>query len=61
MNLMSNWFLDEFSLTEQPCGSIMNVTDKEEIDPPKDTTMLILDPDLIMPFDDLFESQEPPT
>jgi len=35
----------------------MNVADQEEIDPPEDTTMHIWDPDLIMPFDDLFESQ----
>jgi hypothetical protein len=60
MNLMANQFLDEVSLTEQPSGSVMNVVDQEEIDPPKDTTMLIWDPDLIMPSDDLFESQEPP-
>ena len=39
----------------------MNVLDQEEIDPPKDTTMLILDHDLIMPSDDLFQVQEPPT
>jgi hypothetical protein len=55
-----NQFLDEVSLTEQPSGSVMNVVDQEEIDPPEDTTMLIWDPDLIMPSDDLFESQEPP-
>jgi hypothetical protein len=60
MNLMANRFLDEVSLPEQPSGSVMNVVDQEEIDPPEDTTMLIWDPDLIMPSDDLFESQEPP-
>jgi hypothetical protein len=38
----------------------MNIVDQEEIDPPRDTTMLIWDPDLIMPSDDLFESQEQP-
>jgi hypothetical protein len=61
MSLMANRFLDEVSLTEQPSGSVMNVVDQEEIDPPEDTTMLIWDLDLIMPSDDLFESQEPPT
>ena len=38
----------------------MNTIDQEEVDPPKETTMLIWDPDLQMPFDDLFEVQEPP-
>jgi hypothetical protein len=38
----------------------MNVVDQEDIDPPEDTAMLIWDLDLIMPSDDLFESQEPP-
>jgi hypothetical protein len=60
MNLMANQFLDEVSLTEQPSSSVMNIVDQEEIDPPQDTTMLIWDPDLIMPSDDLFESQESP-
>jgi hypothetical protein len=60
MNLMANRFLDEVSLTEQSSSSVMNIVDQEEIDPPQDTTMLIWDPDLIMPSDDLFESQEPP-
>jgi hypothetical protein len=54
MNLMANWFLDEVSLTEQPSSSVMNVADQEEIDPPEGTTMLIWDPGLIMPSDDLF-------
>jgi hypothetical protein len=39
----------------------MNIVDQEEIDPPEETTMLIWDPDLAMPSDDLFEVQEPPT
>jgi hypothetical protein len=60
INLMANRFLDEVSLTKQSNGSVMNVVDQEEIDPLEDTTMLIWDPDLIMPFDDLFEFQEPP-
>jgi hypothetical protein len=60
MNLMANRFLDEVSLTEQPSGSVMNVVDQEEIDPPEDTTMLIWDPDLIMPSDDLFEFKNHP-
>jgi hypothetical protein len=60
MNLMANRFLDEVFLTEQPSGSVLNVVYQEEIDPPEDTTMKIWDPDLIMPFDDLFESQETP-
>jgi hypothetical protein len=38
----------------------MNIADQEEIDPPQDTTMLIWDLDLIIPFDDLFKPQEPP-
>jgi hypothetical protein len=53
-------FLDEVSLTEQPSSSVMNIVDQEEVDPPRDTTMLIWDPDLIMPSDDLFESREQP-
>jgi hypothetical protein len=61
MNLMANRFLDEVSLTEQSSDSVMNIVDQEEVDPPKETTMLIWDLDLPMPFDDLFEVQEPPT
>ena len=38
----------------------MNVADQEDIDPPEDTTMLIWDTNLIMPYDDLFQVQEPP-
>jgi hypothetical protein len=60
MNLMANHFLDKVSLTEQSSSSVMNIFDQEEIDPPQDTTMMIWDLDLIMPSDDLFESQEPP-
>jgi hypothetical protein len=60
MNLMANWFLDKVSLTKQPNNSVMNIVDQEEVDPPEETTMLIWDPDLRMPFDDLFEVQEPP-
>jgi len=61
MNLMANQFLDEVSLTEQSSGSTMNIDDQEEVDPPEETTMLIWDIDLPIPFDDLFEVQEPPT
>jgi hypothetical protein len=60
MNLMANWFLDEFSLTEQSSGSSMNIADHEEVDPLEETTMLLWDPHLAMPFEDLFEVQEPP-
>jgi hypothetical protein len=60
MNLMAKLFLDEVSLTEQSSESTMNIADKEEVDPPEETTMLIWDPHLPMPFDDLFEVQEPP-
>jgi hypothetical protein len=60
MNLMANRFLDEVSLTEQPSISVMNMDDQEEVDPPRDTSMLIWDPNLIMPFDDIFESREQP-
>jgi hypothetical protein len=38
----------------------MNIVDQEEVDPLEETTMLIWHPDLPMPFDDLFEVQEPP-
>jgi hypothetical protein len=61
MNLMANRFLDEVSLIEQSSGLVMNTTDQKEVDPPEETTMLIWDPDLPMPSDDLFEVQEPPT
>jgi hypothetical protein len=60
MNLMANQFLDEVSLTKQSSRSVMNIVDQEEVDPPEETTMLIWDPDLPMPSDDLFEVQEPP-
>jgi len=60
MNLMANRFLDEFSLTKQPSSSAINSVDQEEIDPPRDATMLIWDLDLIMPSSNLFESQEQP-
>jgi hypothetical protein len=60
MNLMAKRFLDEVSLTKQPRSSVMNVADQEDIDPPEDTTMLIWDTNLIMPYDDLFQVQEPP-
>jgi hypothetical protein len=60
MNLMDNQFLDEVSLTEQSSVLAMNIVDQEEVDPPKETTMLLWDPDLPMPSDDLFEVQEPP-
>jgi hypothetical protein len=39
----------------------MNIVDQEEIAPPKETTMLIWDPDLDMTSDEPFEVQEPPT
>jgi hypothetical protein len=60
MNFMANRFLDEVTLTEQPTSSVMNVSYQEEIDPSEDMAMLIWDPDLIMPSNDLFESQEQP-
>jgi ribonuclease HI len=60
MDLMANQFLDKVSLTEQPSGLVVNITDQEEIDPPQDTTMLIWDLALIILSDDLFESQEQP-
>jgi len=60
MNLMANRFLDEVSLTEQPSSSAMNIVDQEEVDSPEETSMLIWNPDLPMPSDDLFEVQEPP-
>jgi hypothetical protein len=61
MNLMANHFLDEVSLTKQSSSSAMNIIDQEEADPPRDTTMLIWDPDVITSSDDLFESQGQPT
>jgi hypothetical protein len=60
MNLMSNRFLDEISLTEQSSGSMVNISDQEEVDPPVETTMLLWDPYLPMPSDDIFYVQEPP-
>jgi hypothetical protein len=59
---MANWFLDEVSLTEQSsdAGLAVNISDQEEVDPLKETTMLLWDPDLPMPSDDIFEVQEPP-
>jgi hypothetical protein len=61
MNLMANHFLDEVSLTEQSSSSAINIVDQEEVDPPRNTSMLILDPDIIASSDDLFESREQPT
>jgi hypothetical protein len=60
MNLMANRFLDEVSMTKQSSISSINISDQEEDDPLEETTMLILDPDLPMPSDDLCEVQEPP-
>jgi hypothetical protein len=60
MNFMANQFLDEVSLTEQSRSSVVNIFDQEKVDPPKEIAMLIWDLDLPMPFDDLFEVQEPP-
>jgi hypothetical protein len=60
MNLMANRFLYEVSLTEQSSGSVMNIVDQEEVDPPEETTMLIWDPGLPIPSNNLFEVQEPP-
>jgi hypothetical protein len=60
MNMVGNWFLDEVSLTEQSSGSSVNIFDQEEIDPPKETTMLLWDPNLPMPFNDIFAVLEPP-
>jgi hypothetical protein len=60
MNLMANWFLDKVSLTEKSSGSTVNITDQEELDLPEETTMLLWDPNLSMPLDDVFEVQEPP-
>jgi hypothetical protein len=54
MNFMANQFLDEVCLTEQSSRSMMNIVDREEVDPPKETTMLLWDPNLSMPSDDLF-------
>jgi hypothetical protein len=61
MNLMANQFLDEVSLTEQSSDSSRNIVDQEEVDPLEETTMMIWDPNLPMPSDDVFEVQEPPT
>jgi len=54
MNLMSNRFLDEVSLTGQSRGLAMNIADQEEVDPLEETSMLLWDSDLLMPSDDLF-------
>jgi hypothetical protein len=60
MNFLANRFLDEVSLTEQSSGSAMKIFDQEEVDPPEEITMLIWDLNLLIPYDDLFEVQEPP-
>jgi hypothetical protein len=60
MNLMANQFLDKVSLTEYPSSLVMNIADQEEIKPPRDTTMLIWDSNMIMLSDNLFESHEQP-
>jgi hypothetical protein len=61
INLMANQFLDNFSLTEKSSGSVVNIANQEEVEPPEETTMLLWDPDLLMPLDDVFEVHEPPT
>jgi len=60
MNLMANRFLDDVSLSKKSSISMMNIVDHEEVDPPEETTMLLWDPNFPMPFDDIFEVQEPP-
>jgi hypothetical protein len=57
---MVNRFLDEVSLTEQSSGSVVNITNQEEIKPPEETSMLLWDPNLSMPLNDVFEAHEPP-
>jgi hypothetical protein len=52
--------LDKVSLTKQSIESTMNIVNQEDVDPLEETTMLIWDPGLPMPFDDLFQVQEPP-
>jgi hypothetical protein len=59
MNLMSNRFLDEVSLTEQSSSSTVNISNQEEVGPPEETTMLLWDVNLPMPSNDIFEVQEP--
>jgi hypothetical protein len=61
MNLMANRFLDECSLTKQPSGSEIGVIDQESQEPPEETSMLIWDFDHLIPFNDVFEVQGPPT
>jgi hypothetical protein len=48
------------SLTEKSSGSAVHIVDLEEVEPPEETSMLLCDPDLSMPLDDVFEVQEPP-
>jgi hypothetical protein len=55
MNLMPNRFLDEFSLTEQPSGSAISVTDQESKEPLEETTMLLWDSNHPIPFNDIVE------
>jgi len=45
MNLMANQFLEEFSLTEQSSISMVNIVDKEEVEQPEETSMLLWDHD----------------
>jgi hypothetical protein len=60
MNLMANQFLDEVSHTKQSSRTTMNIVDQEWVDLLEETSMLLWDPDLPMPSEDLFEVQEPP-
>jgi len=57
---MANQFLDEVSLTEQSSSSAMNIIYQEEVYLPEETSMLLRDLDLPMPFKYIFEVQEPP-
>jgi hypothetical protein len=60
MNLMANRFLDEFSLNGKSSGPTVNIVDQEDVDPMEETTMLLWDPNLLIPSNDLFEVKESP-
>jgi len=54
MNLMASQFLDEVPLNKKSSGSMVNIFDQKEFDPPEETTMLLWDLELPMPYDDIF-------
>jgi hypothetical protein len=54
---MANQFLDEFSLTEKPSGSVISIVDKEIHEPLEETPMLLWDSNHPIPFTDTCDGQ----